>query len=366
MAISRPLKRKIQLHDSIFHMKLSEFDYDLPEELIAQEPAPMRDHSRMMVLNRGDGSRKNRRFFELPEFLREGDVLVINDSRVIPARLVGRKTSGGLIEMLLLRERTSETAGSPVAWEVLLRPAKRVEAGTKIFFEAPAEAEIVERLSDKKWVVRFDTPGPFEDFLAECGRAPLPPYIKRDRQTGKSRKDLERYQTVYARVPGSVAAPTAGLHFSDDVLESIRHKGVSTAAVTLHVGYGTFLPIESENVEYHRMEEEFFEMTEEAASTINGALRVVAVGTTAVRVIESTADDSGKVAATSGCTALFIHPGYRFRRVGALLTNFHLPKSSLYILVCAFAGRDLVRAAYGRAVEEKYRFYSYGDCMLIT
>ena len=347
-------------------MKLSEFDYDLPEELIAQEPAPMRDHSRMMVLNRGYGSRKNRRFFELPEFLREGDVLVINDSRVIPARLVGRKASGGLIEMLLLRERTAEAAGSPVAWEVLLRPAKRVEAGTKIFFNTPAEAEIIERLSDKKWVVRFDTPGPFEDFMAECGRAPLPPYIKRDRQAGKSRKDLERYQTVYARVPGSVAAPTAGLHFSDDVLKSIRHKGVSIAAVTLHVGYGTFLPIESENVEDHRMEEEFFEMTEEAASTINGALRVVAVGTTAVRVIESTADDSGKVAATSGCTGLFIHPGYRFRRVGALLTNFHLPKSSLYILVCAFAGRNLVRAAYGRAVEEKYRFYSYGDCMLIT
>jgi len=346
-------------------MMISDFDYDLPEELIAQEPATLRDQSRMMVLSRSDGSTKDSRFFELPEFLREGDVLVINDSRVIPARLVGRKASGGLIEMLLLRERTGEAAGSPIAWEVLLRPAKRVAAGTKIFFDAPAEAEIIERRSDKKWVIRFDTPGPFEDFLAECGRAPLPPYIKRDRQTGKSRKDLERYQTVYARAPGSVAAPTAGLHFSEAVLGRIRHKGISIAAVTLHVGYGTFLPIESHNVEDHLMEEESFQVTQEAASMINSALRVVAVGTTAVRVIESATDDSGKVRATSGCTRLYIYPGYRFRRVDALLTNFHLPRSSLYLLVCAFAGRDLVRAAYGRAIEEKYRFYSYGDCMFM-
>ncbi len=347
-------------------MKISDFDYNLPEEFIAQEPAPVRDQSRMMVLNRSDGSTKDSRFFEIPEFLTEGDILVINDSRVIPAMLVGRKASGGLIEMLLLRERTGGSAESPVAWEVLLRPAKRVEAGTKIFFDAPAEAEIIERLSDKKWVVRFETPGPFGDFLAECGRAPLPPYIKRDRLTGKSRRDLERYQTVYARAPGSVAAPTAGLHFSEAVLEKIRLKGIPIAAVTLHVGYGTFLPIEVRNVEDHLMEEEFFEMTEEAASMINSALRVVAVGTTAVRVIESAADDSGKVAATSGCTGLFIYPGYHFRRVDTLITNFHLPKSSLYLLVCAFAGMDFVQGAYSRAIEEKYRFYSYGDCMLIT
>jgi S-adenosylmethionine:tRNA ribosyltransferase-isomerase len=346
-------------------MKISDFDYDLPEERIAQEPTPVRDQSRMMVLNRSDGSKKDRHFLELPEFLREGDVLVINDSRVIPARLVGKKASGGLIEMLLLRERIGESAGSPVAWEVLLRPAKRVDTGTKIFFDAPAEAEIIERLSDKKWVVRFETPGPFGDFLAECGRAPLPSYIKRDRRTGKSRRDLERYQTVYSRFPGSVAAPTAGLHFSEAVLEKVKLKGIPIAAVTLHVGYGTFLPLEAHNVEDHLMEEEYFQVIEETASMINSALRVVAVGTTAVRVIESAADDSGKVAATSGCTRLFIYPGYRFRRVGALLTNFHLPKSSLYLLVCAFAGRDFVQGAYGTAIEEKYRFYSYGDCMMI-
>ncbi len=346
-------------------MKLSDFDYDLPEELIAQEPTPVRDQSRMMVLNRSDGSKKDRRFLELPEFLKEGDVLVINDSRVIPARLVGRKASGGLIEMLLLRERSGAPAGSPVTWDVLLRPAKRVDPGTKIFFDAPAEAEIIERLPDKKWVVRFETPGPFKDFLTECGRAPLPPYIKRDRRTGKSRGDLERYQTVYSRFPGSVAAPTAGLHFSEAVLEKIRLKGIPIAAVTLHVGYGTFLPIEAHNMEDHLMEEESFQVTEEAASMINSALRVVAVGTTAVRVIESAAAASGKVTATSGCTKLFIYPGYRFRRIGALLTNFHLPRSSLYLLVCAFAGRDFVQGAYGRAIEERYRFYSYGDCMMI-
>jgi S-adenosylmethionine:tRNA ribosyltransferase-isomerase len=347
-------------------MKISEFDYDLPEELIAQLPAPVRDQSRMMVLSQSNGSTKEGRFFELPEFLREGDVLVINDSRVIPARLIGRKASGGYIEMLLLRERIGENTRSPVAWEVLLRPARRAGTGTKILFDAPAEAEIIDRLSDKKWVVRFDTPGPFEDFLAECGRAPLPPYIKRNRQAGKSREDLERYQTVYARIPGSVAAPTAGLHFSEAVLEKIKLKGIPIAAVTLHVGYGTFLPIEAHNVEDHLMEEESFQVTEEAASMISSALRVVAIGTTAVRVIESAADDSGKVTATSGFTGLFIYPGYRFRRVDALLTNFHLPRSSLYLLVCAFAGGDFVRAAYGRAIEEKYRFYSYGDCMLIT
>ncbi len=347
-------------------MQLSDFDYDLPEELIAQEPAPVRDQSRMMVLNRSDGSNKDRRFLDLPEFLKEGDVLVINDSRVIPARLVGRKASGGVIEMLLLRERIGAPAGSPVTWEVLLRPAKRVDPGTKIFFDAPAEAEIIERLSEKKWVVRFETTGPFGDFLEAWGRAPLPPYIKRDRRKGKSRRDLERYQTVYARLPGSVAAPTAGLHFSETILEKIRLEGIPIAAVTLHVGYGTFLPIEAHNVEDHLMEEEYFEITEEAAEMINSALRVVAVGTTAVRVTESAADDSGKVAATSGYTRLYIYPGYRFRRVGALLTNFHLPKSSLYLLVCAFAGEDFVRGAYGRAIEERYRFYSYGDCMLIT
>ncbi len=346
-------------------MKLTDFDYHLPEKLIAQVPAPVRDQSRMMVLNRNDGSTEDRRFLEFPEFLREGDVLVVNDSRVIPARLVGRKPTGGAIEILLLVERKGASEGNHAEWEVLLRPAKRVGIGSKISFEDRGEALILERLSDKKWAVRFQTDAPFEDFLEEQGRAPLPPYIKRDQKAARSREDLERYQTVYARSRGSVAAPTAGLHFSESVLASIREKGIPVAAVTLHVGYGTFLPIESPDVEDHRMEGEFFRLTEEAAAVINSARRVVAVGTTAVRVIESTVDDSGRVAAASGSTGLFIHPGYRFRRVGALLTNFHLPKSSLYLLVCAFAGRDFIRTAYGSAIEKRYRFYSYGDCMLI-
>ncbi|MGB4549504.1 MAG: tRNA preQ1(34) S-adenosylmethionine ribosyltransferase-isomerase QueA [Syntrophales bacterium] len=346
-------------------MKLSDFDYHLPEELIAQEPAPVRDQSRMMVLNRNDGSTEDRRFLELPEFLRQGDVVVINDSRVIPARLVGRKSTGAVIEILLLAERKDALAQQETLWEVLLRPAKRVGIGSKISFGDRGEALVLERLNDKKWVVRFQTSVPFGNFLEEQGRAPLPPYIKRDRQAATSREDLLRYQTVYARSRGSVAAPTAGLHFTEAVLESIRGKGVSVAAVTLHVGYGTFLPIKSTDVEGHRVEEEFFRLTEETAAAINSARRVVAVGTTAVRAIESAADESGRVKGTSGSTGLFIYPGYRFRRVGALLTNFHLPRSSLYLLVCAFAGRDFIRQAYGSAIEKRYRFYSYGDCMLI-
>jgi S-adenosylmethionine:tRNA ribosyltransferase-isomerase len=346
-------------------MKLSDFDYHLPEKLIAQEPAPVRDQSRMMVLNRSDGSTEDRRFLELPEFLREGDVLVVNDSRVIPARLVGRKPTGGTIELLLLVERKGAPAANHSEWEALLRPAKRVGIGSKISFGHRGEAVILERLSEKKWVVRFHSVAPFGDFLEEQGRAPLPPYIKRDRKAATSVEDLERYQTVYARSRGSVAAPTAGLHFTEAILKSIREKGVPVAAVTLHVGYGTFLPIESPDVEGHLMEEEFFHLTEEAASMINSARRVVAVGTTSVRVIESAADESGRVKGVSGTTGLFIYPGYRFRRVGALLTNFHLPRSSLYLLVCAFAGRDVIRQTYGAAIEKRYRFYSYGDCMLI-
>lgn len=346
-------------------MKLPEFDYHLPDELIAQEPAPVRDQSRMMVLNRRDGSTEDRRFADLPELLREGDVLVINDSRVIPARLVGRKPTGAAIELLLLSRRKGERAGNHAEWVVLLRPGKRVGIGSSISFGGKGEAVVAERLSERKWVVRFHTDTPFEDFLQEQGMAPLPPYIKRDGKGNRSGQDLERYQTVYARSPGSVAAPTAGLHFTEAVLEKVRGKGVPVVAVTLHVGYGTFLPIESLHVEDHRMEEEYFELTEEAASLINGASRVVAVGTTTVRVIESVADASGKLKGASGATSLFIYPGHSFRRVGALLTNFHLPRSSLYLLVCAFAGTDFIRKAYGRAIEKRYRFYSYGDCMLI-
>jgi len=344
-------------------MKLEEFDYALPEELIAQEPAAVRDHSRMMVVDRRTGRIELCTFRDLPGYLGPGDVIVVNDSRVFPARLVGRKETGGRIELLLLAR--SPDGGPGETWEVLLRPAKRVAVGTVIDFGYECRATVVSRLAEKRWLLNFVTAMPFDDFLARHGGAPLPPYIKRTRDRSRSADDLERYQTVYARVQGSVAAPTAGLHFTPEILENLRGRGAGIAPVTLHIGYGTFLPIETERVEDHVMEEERFSLSEETARTINGASRVLAVGTTATRVLESVADGSGRIAAVSAATRLYIYPGFRFRRVDALLTNFHLPKSSLFLLVCAFAGRELMREAYASAVANRFRFYSYGDCMLI-
>jgi S-adenosylmethionine:tRNA ribosyltransferase-isomerase len=344
-------------------MRLEECSYDLPDELIAQEPAAVRDRSRMMVVNRKKGEIRIREFRNITEYFGKSDVVVINDSRVFPARLIGRKESGALIEILLLSKK--EGAINKETWEVLLRPAKRVAVETVLFFAEACSARVVRRLSDKKWLLEFQTDIAFDDFLSRFGRAPLPPYIKRKKAQNRSLGDLERYQTVYANKPGSVAAPTAGLHFTDDVLEEMKQRGVKIAAVTLHVGYGTFLPIETEIVEKHSMEEESFSITEEAAGIVNGAKRVIAVGTTSTRALESVADEKGKIRTFSGTTRLFIYPGYRFRRVDALLTNFHLPKSSLFLLVCAFAGRELTLQAYRTAIENRFRFYSYGDCMLI-
>lgn len=342
-------------------MKLSDFDYRLPEEFIAQDPCESRDQSRMMIVRKSDGTIGRRSFFELPEFLKEGDALVINNSKVFPARLSGRKTTGGAVEILLLADKAGKTSTSPV-WEVMLRPGKRLAPGTVIYLDGEGSARIVERVSDKKWILAFETGMPFHGFLEKYGRAPLPPYIKRKE---RSLRDIDRYQTVYAKVPGSVAAPTAGLHFSEKVLETLKQKGIHTATVTLHVGPGTFSPIETEDIEKHLMEEERFEVTEEAARLVNEAKRVICVGTTSTRVIESATDETGRLQAGPGRTGLFIYPGYRFKRTGGLLTNFHLPKSSLFLLVCAFAGRDLVMKAYQKAIEDRYRFYSYGDCMLI-
>jgi S-adenosylmethionine:tRNA ribosyltransferase-isomerase len=345
-------------------MKLEEFDYDLPEELIAQEPAAVRDLSRMMVVHRDTGSCDNRLFSDLPEYFGPGDVIVVNDSLVFPARLIGRKETGGLIEILLLTRRIAEEM-SGEAWEVLLRPAKRVAVGMRIAFADGCGARIVRRLSEKQWLLIFTTAMPFDDFLALHGRAPLPPYIRRKRARTRIQMDLERYQTVYARVKGSIAAPTAGLHFTEKVLHLLAEKGAGIAPITLHVGYGTFIPIEAEEVEDHVMQEEHFILGEETARKVNEAGRVMAVGTTSTRVLESVADDGGRIRPASGSTRLFIYPGYRFRRVDALLTNFHLPKSSLFLLVCAFTGRELTRKAYRLAIENRFRFYSYGDCMLI-
>jgi S-adenosylmethionine:tRNA ribosyltransferase-isomerase len=344
-------------------MKLEEFAYDLPEELIAQEPAAVRDRSRMMVVHRKTGDIELRTFRDLPGYLGDGDVVVVNDSRVFPARLIGRKETGGLIEILLLRNHPEEASG-PI-WEVLLRPAKRVEIGTTVTFAPGCRARVVRRLSEKQWLLEFRTEIPFDDFLARFGRAPLPPYIKRKRDRDRSSQDLERYQTVYARITGSVAAPTAGLHFTDEMFDLLRSRAVGIAPITLHVGYGTFLPIEAKNVEDHVMEEERFTIDGETVRLINGAKRVIAVGTTSTRVLESVADDEGRIRPVSGSTRLYLYPGSRFRRVDALLTNFHLPKSSLFLLVCAFAGRERMQNAYRLAIENRFRFYSYGDCMLI-
>ncbi|MDD5712468.1 MAG: tRNA preQ1(34) S-adenosylmethionine ribosyltransferase-isomerase QueA [Smithellaceae bacterium] len=342
-------------------MKLKDFDYDLPAELIAQQPCEQRDRARMMVVKRDTGAIEHRGFFDLPFFLKKGDCLVINNSRVIPARLIAKKATGGLVEILLLHK-----AGSDTLWEALLRPGKRVTEGLVLTIGERGQARIVERISDKKWLVSFEVDGAFDAFLEKYGLAPLPPYIKRARDNGLTAGDRERYQTIYAREPGSVAAPTAGLHFSPEVLNDIQAVGIDIAPVTLHVGYGTFVPVETENVEDHVMEEEFFEISPAAARLINEAERVIAVGTTSTRVLEAAADEEGRIRAGSASTGIYIYPGYRFKRVDTLLTNFHLPRSSLLLLASAFAGSDLLQKAYAEAVAARYRFYSYGDCMLIV
>ena len=345
-------------------MKLETFDYHLPENLIAQAPCDQRDLSRMMVVDRRQASLRNAQFSLFPTFLKKGDVLVINDSKVIPARLFGRKETGATIEILLLSRVSVETPLCQT-WEVLLKPAKRVSVGTRILFAEGCEATIIERLSAKKWQLAFVMAIPFSRYLERYGKAPLPPYIKRSRNNTASLDDLDRYQTIYARQPGSVAAPTAGLHFSEKVMVALRKREVELAPVTLHVGYGTFVPIDAEQIEDHVMEAEFLQVSEASAEKINRGDRVIAVGTTATRAIETLADAKGRVQPGSSWTRLFIYPGYPFKRVDALLTNFHLPLSSLFLLVCAFAGTELMKQAYSQAVDDRYRFYSYGDCMLI-
>lgn len=345
----------------MFDMKTEEFDYKFDPDLIAQEPAEQRDKSRMMVLDRSLDPVAHDCFYNLPRYLECGDVLVLNDSKVVPALLSGRKgagaAAGAKIEMLLLSKK------GPLVWEVLLKPAKRAAPGTAVWFDDGSRAEIISRVTDKKWLVEFQV-GDFDSFLRRCGLAPLPPYIRRGGRRSAPR-DIERYQTVYAAKPGSIAAPTAGLHFTEKTIRDLRGRGVSVTAVTLHVGLGTFIPIEEEIVEDHRMEEENYEISAEAAGEINAAKRIVAVGTTSARVLESAVDGAGRVRAGSGATDLFIYPGYRFRKTDALLTNFHLPKSSLFLLACAFTGTERIKAAYREAIERRYRFYSYGDCMLI-
>lgn len=339
-------------------MKVADFDFNLPQELIAQTPLPHRDHSRLLVVEKSSGSFTDRSFPQILDYLRPEDVLVLNDTRVLPARLYGKNSkSAGAVEILLLRPYEEGR------WEVLVKPGKRAKVGAEIVFAPQLACEVLDITPSGGRLVEFKYTGDFEEILEVLGETPLPPYIHEKIQ------DPNRYQTVYAKHSGSVAAPTAGLHFTPELLAKIRAKGVAIASLTLHVGLGTFRPVQAEYVEEHVMHEEFYHISKESAQLINTAIqsggRVIAVGTTTVRVLESVASSDGLVQEASGWTDIFIYPGYKFKVVDGLLTNFHLPKSSLLMLVSAFAGTENIKAAYEHAIAESYRFFSFGDAMFL-
>jgi S-adenosylmethionine:tRNA ribosyltransferase-isomerase len=350
-------------------MLVSEFDYELPGELIAQEPLAERDRSRMLVVDRANRSWRDSSFAEFPEFLNAEDLVVLNNTRVFPARLVGHRVvngrRGALVEALLLRR----IENSSNEWEVLAKPGRSLKVGAELEFgDGRLRGGVTAIVEEGRRHIRFDSDGDFDRIVDEIGATPLPPYIKRERREGQ-RLDEPRYQTVFASERGAIAAPTAGLHFTARIFGELRARGVKVVEITHHVGYATFQPVRVEEVEKHAIASESYEISDEAAEAVNRAklsgARVMAVGTTTTRALESAADPDGRVRAGRGGTELFIYPGYRFRSVDALLTNFHLPQSSLLMLVSAFAERDLILNAYRHAVAQKYRFYSYGDCMLI-
>ena len=339
-------------------MKTSDFSYDLPPELIAQTPLERRDASRLLTLDKNTGELRHLRFYDLPSLLRPGDCLVLNDSRVLPARLIGRRAGGGACEVLLLTDRGDKV------WECLARPGKKLRPGAKLLFgDGALSAEIMDVAEGGNRLVRFDYEGIFLEILERLGRMPLPPYIK------ESLEDGERYQTVYSKETGSAAAPTAGLHFTWELLEQIKNMGVKVCYVTLHVGLGTFRPVKAENIDEHKMHAEYCAIPRETAEFINETRRnggrVICVGTTSCRTIESFANEDGTLSPSAGRTDIFIYPGYRFKATDALITNFHLPESTLIMLVSALAGRERVLAAYAEAVRERYRFFSFGDAMFI-
>ena len=340
-------------------MKTRDFWYDLPEDLIAQTPLEQRDASRLMLLNKTTGEIGHRVFSQLPELLHAGDCLVMNDSRVIPARLFGRRESGGAVEVLLLNDR-----GNGV-WECLTRPGRKTPLGTRLHFgNDELTAEVVGLESDGNKLLQFNYSGVFLEVLAHLGHVPLPPYIKAEL------KDAERYQTVYANEPGSAAAPTAGLHFTQELLNNLEDSGVELNRITLHVGLGTFRPVKEEDLTKHEMHSEYCSISSAAAERINAAKRegrrIIAVGTTSCRTLEAVSDVNGFVRPFSGQVNIYIYPGYRFKCIDGLITNFHLPESTLIMLVSALAGREAVLRAYDTAVRERYRFFSFGDAMLIT
>ena len=340
-------------------MNVSDFNYELPKELIAQDPLEKRSESRLMVLDKETGEVTHKHFYDISEYINEGDCLVINNTRVIPARLYGSKEgTDAAIEILLLKRIDADT------WECLTRPGKKARVGTRINFgNGLLVGEIVDIVEEGNRLIRFEFDGIFEEILDKLGEMPLPPYI-----THKL-KDKNRYQTVYAKYDGSAAAPTAGLHFTPELMQELRDKGIKIAEVTLHVGLGTFRPVKVENVLEHHMHSEYYEINEEACDIINSTKenggKVISVGTTSTRTIESAADEDGHLTPKKGNTDIFIYPGYNFKVIDSLITNFHLPESTLIMLVSALAGRENVLLAYEEAVKEKYRFFSFGDAMLI-
>ena len=340
-------------------MKTSDFFYDLPEELIAQDPLEDRTASRLLVLNRETGAIEHKIFSDVIDFLNEGDCLVINNTRVIPARLIGEKEgTGGKVEVLLLKRRANDV------WETLVKPGKKLRPGARVTFgDGRLKAEILEIAEEGNRLVRFYYEGIFEEILDSLGEMPLPPYITHKLE------DKEMYQTVYAKFDGSAAAPTAGLHFTKELLSKIEEKGIKIASITLHVGLGTFRPVKVDDVNNHHMHTEWYEVNAEAADIINETKRnggrVICVGTTSCRTIESVADENGYMKAKTGETDIFIYPGYKFKVMDGLITNFHLPESTLVMLVSAFAGKENVLSAYETAVKERYRFFSFGDAMIL-
>ena len=342
-------------------MLISAFDYELPEELIAQNPLEKRDESRMLILNRAEKTFADSRFTNFTEFLEKDDVLVLNNTKVFPARLFGASETGAKIEIFLVRKTENEI------WQTLARPAKRLKTGKRIFFGEDLAARVLEKNDEGRIFIRFETDKNLDDVLDKIGKTPLPPYIKRG--TENFEKDRERYQTIFAKTRGAIAAPTAGLHFTTEILEKIENKGAIIAEITLHVGYGTFEPVRVSDLTEHKVLPENFEISEKTAEILNSAKtenkRIIAVGTTTTRALESAIDERGNFSARKGFADLTITPGYEFKAIDGLLTNFHLPQSSLLVLVSTFAGHDFVMRAYKHAVDSRYRFYSYGDCMLI-
>lgn len=340
-------------------MDIKDFYYDLPTELIAQKPLKDRASSRLMVLDRKTGEISHKHFYDIVDYLSEGDCLVMNNTRVIPARLYGSKEgSGGKIEFLLLKRLNLDT------WELILRPGKKAKVGSRfVFGDGSLHAEVIEVKDDGNRIVRFEYEGIWEELLDSLGEMPLPPYIK------EKLEDKNRYQTVYSKIEGSAAAPTAGLHFTDELLEKLRDKGINTAFVTLHVGLGTFRPVSVDKIEEHKMHTEFYQVSKETAELINKTRKnggkIVCVGTTSVRTLESSSLDDGTVVAGSGDTSIFIYPGYKFKTVDSLITNFHLPESTLLMLISALYDRDSIMKAYNEAIAEGYRFFSFGDAMII-